>query len=126
MEKITLKYEQDLHGKKDFIQKEIDIDYQSGSAQNSPEMQTYSELNSITMAYLDFMNRVGYEPTSIFLHMEKTKNSLTEEEITEEDLAKPIGALDYAAFLKEFNNSEEFRQRQFELFQMYMSDEDED
>lgn len=124
MQNIKFKYEQDINGKKDLITKSIDLDYQSGSASTSDEMQEYNILNSIVVSYFDFMNRVGFDPVSIFLHTEKVFSQMKGEEQPEENLIAASDQLDYGSFVEQFNNSEEFRQKQFEIFQMYMSDDE--
>ena len=125
MKKIILKFEADSRGILEELKTTVDLEYQAGSAYNSELLQVYNIQDSLSRSLFEFVEKIGIDVESFFLHMEKSYNEIIGKEQTL-DFDQAEGQMSYDVFLTEFGKKEEFRQKVFQVFQMYMNQEDDE
>jgi len=130
MKIVTFKYENAYNGKIDTYKKEIDLELQAGNNQAGEEIQRINMLMSLSLAYIDFCFKLGYTPDDALSSIAKCVLSIvTDDDEEEEDMFEDkmpetdftSNSLDYEEFLEEFENQEEFKQKVYQAYQLYMS-----
>lgn len=132
MKKITLQFENEYYGKFDTIKKEIDCEFQAGNASASPQLQIVNIQRSLCLSIYDFVEKIGLDPEVFKDHLNVMYDEYSGEtedipennfEVDKSDFYDLADDIDYDSFVKQFNESDTFKQTLFSIFQEYMNDE---
>ena len=117
MNKIKFLQESSSGGVSNKLEKEIDVSILTNNI-DSDEEKTIKLYNNILIQFFDFISIIGLDTTILVESFDR----LFADDQEHIESADQESELSFDSFCKQFNENEDFKQKVFSIFQMYMKD----